>query len=87
MKDFPRAVLIGDMNNMSDPATLTAVDIARRWGFQSPSSILRVMKRFGISGTKFGKARQAARRFAASDVRLVERLAGGNPGQQAAHQR
>jgi hypothetical protein len=35
------------------------------------------MNRFGIVGKKFGGAKQAARRFSAAEVELVERLAGG----------
>jgi hypothetical protein len=37
------------------------------------------MRRFGITGAKFGAAKQAARRFSDQDVRTVEKLAGFNP--------
>ena len=66
------------MHSNSDTASLTAAEIARRWGYRSPSSVLRTMIRFGISGAKFGAAKQSARRFSAADVERVEKLAGGS---------
>ncbi len=84
-REFAKAVLLGDMRNKIDTTSLTAAEIARRWGYRSSSSVLRTMKRFGISGTKFGAARQAARRFTEENVRLVERLAGGGLEKQVPH--
>jgi len=52
----------------------TAAELAARWGYHQ-SSIARVMRRFGFSGIKFGPTLQAARRFADSDVRSVEKIA------------
>lgn len=58
--------------------TFTAADLTRRWSYKAPSSILRIMNRFGITGMKFGDSRQAARRFSLEEVELVERLAGAS---------
>ncbi|MDR3405868.1 MAG: hypothetical protein P4L99_25510 [Chthoniobacter sp.] len=55
--------------------TWTIAKIAGRWTMH-PSSVSRVMGRFGVSGAKFGTSRQAARRFSDADVRRVEKLAG-----------
>lgn len=55
----------------------SAVKVAGRWDTH-PSSVLRIMKRFGYSGAKFGTAKQAARRFPEREVRIVEKLAGFN---------
>lgn len=55
--------------------TWTIAKIATRWTLH-PSSVPRVMERFGVFGAKFGKSRQAARRFSDADVRRVEKLAG-----------
>lgn len=52
----------------------SSADLALRWGFKHPSSIPRLMARFGIAGVKFGKTKQAARRFALEDVIRVEQL-------------
>lgn len=37
------------------------------------------MRRFGVAGSKFGNAKQAARRFSIEDVNTVEQRAGVNP--------
>jgi len=37
------------------------------------------MRRYGISGLKFGTSQQAARRFTTLQVETVERLAGLDP--------
>lgn len=65
--------LFGDMRNLNN-RDWTAAELAVRWNYKSPSSVLRVMLRFGISGRKFGAAKQAARRFSDSEVQHVERL-------------
>lgn len=57
----------------------TSKEVALRWNYH-PSHIVRVMRRYGISGTKFGNARQAARRFSEEEVTRVERLAGLTAG-------
>jgi hypothetical protein len=56
---------------------LTAGAIAPRWHCH-PTSVLRIMKRFGFSGAKFGKAKQAGRRFSDREVKIVEKLIGVN---------
>ena len=48
-----------------------------------PTSVLRVMRRCGFSGRKFGEAKQAGRRFFDHDVQIVERVAGVNAAQKA----
>jgi hypothetical protein len=53
-----------------------AAELAERWEYKDPSSVLRIMRRFGISGAKFGTTKQSGRRYTASEVELVERLAG-----------
>ncbi|MCE9610236.1 MAG: hypothetical protein K8R23_08505 [Chthoniobacter sp.] len=45
-----------------------------------PTSVLRIMKRHGFSGAKFGNAKQAGHRFSDHDVRIVEKLTGMNHG-------
>lgn len=52
-----------------------AAELADRWGYHR-SAVIRVMRRFGFTGVKFGTARQAARRYADRDVMTVEKLAG-----------
>ena len=54
--------------------TWTAAELAIRWEFH-PSSVIRVMRRFGFGGMKFGTTKQAARRYADHDVKTVEKLA------------
>lgn len=54
---------------------LTASHVGRRWDYH-PSTVVRVMQRFGFSGLKFGSSRQSARRFSEEDVQKVEELAG-----------
>jgi len=56
------------------PKTWTAAELGSRWEYH-PSSVVRVMRRFGFSGMKFGPSKQAARRFADADVKTVERIA------------
>ena len=58
--------------------TWTASTLAIRWGYH-PSSVIRVMRRFGFSGLKFGTSKQAARRYADADVRKVEKVAAFHP--------
>ncbi|MEI6491454.1 MAG: hypothetical protein WCO94_02815 [Verrucomicrobiota bacterium] len=53
----------------------TSAEVGQRWNYH-PSHVPRVMRRFGVSGLKFGSTKQSARRFADEDVRRVERLAG-----------
>lgn len=55
--------------------TWTAAELGARWGYHQ-SSVIRVMRRFGFSGMKFGSSKQAARRYANRDVIIVEKLAG-----------
>jgi hypothetical protein len=55
----------------------TSAQLAMRWNTH-PTSVLRIMKRFGFSGAKFGKAKQAGRRFSDREVRVVEKLIGVN---------
>jgi hypothetical protein len=63
---------------MKQPQQLhTSSELGKRWNFH-PSHVPRVMRRFGISGKKFGGSRQAARRFSDEEVLLVEKLAGLN---------
>ena len=52
----------------------TAVELAPVWRVHR-SSIPRIMARFGFSGIKFRAAKQAARRYADHDVKIVEKLA------------
>jgi hypothetical protein len=52
----------------------TASDLGLRWGYH-PSSVIRVMRRFGFSGMKFGSSKQSARRYADEEVKVVEKLA------------
>ena len=54
--------------------TWTAAELGARWVFH-PSHVIRVMRRFGFSGIKFGSTQQAARRYADKDVKSVEHLA------------
>ena len=54
--------------------TWSAAELGARWGYHA-SSVVRVMRRFGFSGLKFGSARQAARRYSDEDVKTVEKLA------------
>lgn len=58
------------MKNMSN-TSWTAAELAQRWAVH-PASVLRIMKRFGVAGAKFGPARQAARRFSTDEVAFVE---------------
>ena len=53
----------------------TSGELAPRWCVHR-ATVPRIMARFGCSGVKFGDSKQAARRFTAADVALVERLAG-----------
>ena len=63
------------MNETRSEKLWTATTIGLRWEYH-PSSVIRVMRRFGFTGVKFGTARQAARRYADRDVMKVEKLAG-----------
>ena len=47
--------------------------IAQRWGVH-PSSVLRIMRRYGFSGAKMGPSRNSPRRFKFTDVTQVEAL-------------
>jgi len=51
-----------------------AAEIGVRWDYH-PSSVVRIMRRFGCSGIKFGDSKQASRRYASQDVEMVEKLA------------
>ena len=55
--------------------TRTSKELSWRWTMH-PSTVVRVMDRYGISGLKFGTSKQAARRFTISQIETVERLAG-----------
>lgn len=57
----------------STPPDWTCGDLAARWHYH-PSTIPRVMRRFGFSGRKFGASRQAARRYTDAEVTTVEAL-------------
>lgn len=70
-----------DMSN-SIKIFWTSNELSQRWELHR-ASVPRLMARFGCSGLKFGTAQQAARRFSAADVKLVEHLAGlGAAGNQ-----
>lgn len=60
--------------------TAQAAEWPNRWDCH-PSSVIRVMRRYGVSGIKFGATKQAARRFSLKDVETVEKLAGLNGAQ------
>ncbi|WP_050025369.1 hypothetical protein [Verrucomicrobium sp. BvORR034] len=62
----------------------TAAEIALRWAVH-PASVLRIMRRFGIAGAKFGTSRQSARRFSAEELKLAESYAQLNNTTQANH--
>ena len=68
------------MSNTRD-ITLSASEIAQRWGVH-PSTVLRTMRRFGYSGLKFGRSKQAARRFLLTKVQELEKLAGSQGNAQ-----
>jgi len=65
------------LNIMSSIPTFsfTSAEIARGWRVH-PTSVARIMARYGFSGAKFGTSRQSARRYAADDVNAVEKIAG-----------
>ncbi|MEI7821371.1 MAG: hypothetical protein WCK55_10665 [Verrucomicrobiota bacterium] len=66
--------------NTTSKRLLKASAIANRWDCH-PSSVIRVMRRYGVSGIKFGATKQSARRFSLKDVETVEKLAGLNGAQ------
>ena len=55
--------------------TWCARKLAVRWSCH-PSSVARIMRRFGCNGLKFSPSQQGARRYLDADVRLVEKLCG-----------
>jgi hypothetical protein len=54
-----------------------AAELAARWNTH-PTTVLRIMRRFGFSGAKLGPGKQAGRRFSDRDVHKVEGLTGLN---------
>lgn len=69
------------MNN-SESKCFSPLELAERWNVHR-ASVPRIMARYGISGMKFGAAKQAARRFSADDVARVESLAKLHPARKA----
>jgi len=51
----------------------SSTSVANRWGVHR-SSVLRIMRRYGFSGSKMGPSRNSPRRFKVSDVTQVEAL-------------
>lgn len=66
----------------SNETLLKARAISIRWDCH-PSSVIRVMRRYGVGGIKFGVNKQAARRFSLKDVERIEVLAGLNAVQSS----
>ena len=54
---------------------VSAAEIAHRWSVHR-ATVLRIMKRFGCAGIKFGESDQSARRFAWLDVYRIEKVLG-----------
>lgn len=55
--------------------TWRARELAARWCCH-PSSVGRIMRRFGISGLKFSDNQQGSRRYLDADVKRVEDICG-----------
>jgi len=56
----------------------TAKEIAERWKCV-PTTVLRVFRRFGSSGIKYGTSKHAMRRFPEGEVQRIESLCGKGP--------
>ena len=69
---------------MKNNTLLSAQQIAERWGCNR-TTVARIFRRYGVSGSKFGSAQQSLRRFADEDVHRIELLArqGSGPGRNS----
>jgi len=50
------------------------IEHGRRWD-KHPSTVVRIMKRFGVAGLKMGDSSQSSRLYSVKDVFRVEKLA------------